>query len=147
MQIIHARKKLYSCQFCQKQFWLKRKLQFHIENQHKEENIYKCEACGKTFNLKLSLKEHVKSEHGIKVQIHSCSICSMPFQSLKRMQHHMKTAHVDPKTYQCDECDFQTNLENLMVKHKKRVHSVQTVIVKTEADDNALNSYEIDNND
>ena len=59
----------------------------------------------------------------------------------------MKTAHVDPKTYQCDECDFQTNLENLMVKHKKRVHSVQTVIVKTEADDNALNSYEIDNND
>ncbi|WAR18142.1 ZSC20-like protein [Mya arenaria] len=66
--IISASKKLYSCQFCGRNFPAPSKLAGHIRI-HTGEKPYKCSTCGRDFTHKHSMLNHMYNVHGQVVKV------------------------------------------------------------------------------
>ncbi|XP_048002665.1 zinc finger protein 791-like isoform X3 [Leguminivora glycinivorella] len=83
--------KMYTCQYCRKQF---RKLSTylgHVRRRHKTMHIA-CEMCGETFINNKGLSYHKACEHGVSLKKYrECKICSVTFVSEDALKKHQET--------------------------------------------------------
>ena len=68
---LHLREKPHECEFCQKRFSEKSKLQKHIEAVHSKEKHHEWEFCQGRFSHKYSLQKHMMAIH-LKEKLHEC---------------------------------------------------------------------------
>ena len=61
---MHGEKKPFSCNICDKAFYLKNNMKQHFEMVHEGKKPFKCDICDKTFSLKSKMKQHIEAIHG-----------------------------------------------------------------------------------
>ena len=101
----------------------------HIKEKHECTTIYLCEHCEFECKLKGDLKKHLLSEHSTNPKIKSkhgnvfeCCQCKKCFVTFDQLVAHTETSH-KLIVYNCNVCDYQTNLEDNLKEHNTLVHS------------------------
>ena len=92
------------CPHCGKYFVGISYLKRHIGMVH-EKNLEKlkvCSACGKAFYLEFQLDRHITEVHGNIDK--PCPICNTTFNSILKMQKHLKNHLLDIRPYSCNHC-------------------------------------------
>ena len=56
----------------------------------------------------------------------ACEICNDKFDTKWGRYFHVKTLHVDPKSFQCEICNFKTSQRKNLEMHIKRVHEKES---------------------
>jgi KRAB domain-containing zinc finger protein len=116
---IHAEKKeIYKCDQCDKQYYYKESLNYHIKIQHKKLRS-NCKICGKTFNHQVSLRIHERKHTGIKP--FRCDVCGKKFLTKHFLQIH-SIVHTKVKKFVCDICGNKFGQKAALYRHKKFVH-------------------------
>merc|ERR1712029_364168 len=86
----------------------------------------KVEGCGLKYVAAALLYNHMANKH--KDDPCSCSFCGRIFKRLSQMRTHEKT-HSTEKTICCDYCDYRTNVQAHLTKHKKTRHPEEIGLV------------------
>ena len=119
---LHLREKPHECEFCQKRFSEKSKLQKHIEAVHSKEKHHEWEFCQGRFSHKYSLQKHMMAIH-LKEKLHECVICQEIFSKKAHLHGHIKAIHLKEKPHECKFFQKKKSPSNLQ-KHTKAVHSL-----------------------
>jgi uncharacterized Zn-finger protein len=105
------------CDECGKGFSLSKKLSQHRRDVH-ETSEAKCETCGSVFSSKKLMQSHKKREHGENEA--KCEQCDKTFK-MGSITAHKKKHHneedIEERNYQCDNCDYFTDLKFNLKKH------------------------------
>ena len=89
------------------------------------EGEYKCKRCGKLFSGYKAAQE--MTTHLVKKcqddDTFQCSQCGKPFRHKADLTYHTKIKHsADVQSLSCDLCDFTTQYEKSLIRHKRRKH-------------------------
>ena len=100
-----------------------------------QERRYKCEDCDFSTNQKHNLKDHVAALHE-GIVLYRCSVCSdYKTYHKKSVESHIKNNHKDSRAtiiktelrekrkYNCEECEYSTDLLQLLKGHRDRKHN------------------------
>jgi len=91
MGSVHAKKKNFTCNVCEKQFYAKRKMEKHIKTVHLGERNFECKLCNETFRYIENLHLHTKKVHeGIKFK---CNQCSKELFNNRGLKRHLLKSH------------------------------------------------------
>jgi len=91
MGSVHAKKKNFTCNVCEKQFYARRKMDKHIRTVHLGEKDHHCKICNEAFRYIENLHLHTKKVHeGIKFKCHQCGKELFNNRGLKR---HLLKSH------------------------------------------------------
>lgn len=113
----------YMCKHCLRTFQWNYMLQRHLVQKHGGKGKFDCTFCDKSFYEKRDLKKHLTRGHGIKAGF-KCDVCGKEFASDKGLSLHMPI-HNHDRVYQCDKCDYKSNVERYLLDHRVRQHGVQ----------------------
>ena len=127
------------CEECGKFFTRKDNLTIHKKRAHRIFKValndvrrmlahrggFKCKMCGQEFfgekaaqTIELHVAKKCKSDTGVE-----CEQCGAPFTHQYDLKQHMKVKHTsDPILFSCSLCDFTSNYEKSLKRHKKRRH-------------------------
>ena len=91
---VHIDNKSFQCESCSMCFYIKEKLQKHIDTVHRSKNDcgHKCNECGKIFNSGHSLHTHRSKMHRTKHHV-KCKFCNESFTGKSGLGIHMLQAH------------------------------------------------------
>ncbi|XP_058066034.1 transcription factor grauzone-like [Anopheles bellator] len=116
-----ARRKVYKCEDCDRNFTTHAEWNSHREQHKLEQQLKKspqCSECSKSFASEASVKRHMETVHGPERYI--CDVCSKAFKSLAQLRHHQKIHHEPSRGVECKICrKWLKNLPNLS-KHMQR---------------------------
>ena len=107
-----------ACQFCDRVFQVKNKLEKHVEK-HKSgelDKIFKCPQCDKVFKKQTELDRHTKLTH-MGVKDYKCEVCGSRFGDSTRLKQH-KWIHADLKQFKCPHENCSQNF-----RHKSHLRS------------------------
>ena len=99
-----------------------------IEDHGKTHLNFKCNICEFRAVLSEDLKQHIESTHiNVQVQVNkvhvlSCMVCDYKCTLNIQLKKHMEKKHVDEGKYQCNFCDFNTDVLTRMYEHKFSDH-------------------------
>ena len=97
------RNEKYQCDRCENIYsgpYAQNSLRAHIKSVHEGEEKVKCPLCGKMV-CKSLLEDHTKRKHN---SDHQCDKCEMTFNTVKRLERHIKHVHDKIKEFICDTC-------------------------------------------
>lgn len=114
---IHSSKKIYSCEFCHKNYSRPSTLKTHMRK-HTGEKPYNCEECGKSFAEKGNLKTHMRIHTGEKP--FKCSICDKKFTTQGHLTDHCRR-HTNSRPFVCH-CG-ESFMRSSTLKIHKRTHT------------------------
>lgn len=123
IKVVHKKIIRFSCNECDKGYYLNCDLQDHIKLMHKNPGkTEKCEKCSFSCYRPSRLKLHILQKHETKPAPFKCNKCSKCFYSLKDLRSHM-TRH-GPKNYKClaPECEWKFHTRSTLIIHGKRAH-------------------------
>ncbi|XP_049546449.1 zinc finger protein 286A-like [Anopheles darlingi] len=118
--------KIYSCEFCGKQFPKRLLLMIHRKNHA----AHKCDQCDASFKLRRDLREH-KLEHQdenideTKDQF-VCKVCSKSHANRDAARRHYANIH-GPARYMCESCPESFKSHFTYSYHKRTKHSVTNI--------------------
>jgi KRAB domain-containing zinc finger protein len=80
---------------------------------------YECEECDYSSKERRLLKGHVRRKH----QDNKCEYpgCNLRVSTPSRLREHMQV-HANEKEYECDLCDYRSNVKSSLNTHKKNKH-------------------------
>ncbi|WAR12877.1 ZN616-like protein [Mya arenaria] len=122
--LITHKQRVYTCQFCSKDFMDSRALKVHTFNAHSQMTVsvnmreYRCHECNKQFFSSKGLKNHLKVHSG-DFKMFSCRVCNKLFVTEQGLSSHAKV-HTRNKDLYCDIChkDFKSRAYSAF--HKKQ---------------------------
>ncbi|XP_073963965.1 uncharacterized protein [Choristoneura fumiferana] len=120
--LIHTRQRLYSCSYCNKQFFTKAHLTNH-QRIHTGEKPYGCDVCNKRFTDISSFIRHKRIHSGLK--LYSCDICNKRFTDKSTLTSHIRI-HSGEKSHSCHVCNKRFTLRGHLTKHM-RIHTGEKV--------------------
>ena len=88
----HNQTKKYKCEYCEKEFLRKDKLQFHSAI-HTGIKSFVCEICGKSFSRKSKLNDHHRRHFGEKKYLCTKAGCSRAYASNADLKIHLRNQH------------------------------------------------------
>lgn len=134
---------LYSCDICQQTFTFRNNLIRHQKNVRcqaptQEENTeadesaaqqWICDYCGDEFTSRNCIMKHMRRQHPDACMV-DCNVCSMPFNSLVRLEVHMREKHnIAAATINvqvpCKYCSATFTSKHELDKHKRVQHLLQ----------------------
>ena len=102
--------KIRSCHLCPFKAKTSAEISTHLKLKHFRDQMkqYKCDKCSYVINSKHSLKLH-KANHD--EATHECEKCGRKYQSLLRLNNHVRRVHNKQNSIPCSHCDqkFQTH--------------------------------------
>ncbi|CAH2100598.1 unnamed protein product [Euphydryas editha] len=111
----------YKCNICDKCFFLKCKLTYHIKRVHLLERNRICHECGQGFFDKQSLDEHMIKHNGERV--FKCTVCHKAYPRKQSLQEHMKI-HNDDRQFKCGVCSQEFVKKWSLKKHMLSNHKI-----------------------
>jgi len=114
----------YPCTFCEYVTKIPSSLKRHISTQHSnmsdsKEESHLCDQCSFIADSAVALKKHVEQHAPLAFP---CTQCDYKTRNAKNLKDHIYKQHMNKDRYLCDKCDFTTNTNQKMTKHKERVH-------------------------
>jgi len=88
MDIYHPNGKQYKCNFCEKEYQVRKSLLRHVNFIHKQKTPYNCQDCGKGFVNNMTLDWHMNVHSGLKP--YKCEFCGQGFQNPSNLGAHQK---------------------------------------------------------
>ena len=79
--------------------------------------LKECSICGYMAKNTSDLKRHLKSEH-LEQKSYSCPDCGIVVSRKYHLLRHIKAVHEEQKFWQCETCDYKTNNFNCFKRHK-----------------------------
>ncbi|XP_070572571.1 uncharacterized protein [Ptychodera flava] len=124
-QNIPVRKKVYTCEICQKTHLTKKSFDLHIASHAglKKPRPYHCKYCGKNFESMGYLTAHERIHTGERP--YSCRYCNKKFTWKGNVTNHEKT-HNKEKPYRCKYCNKMYGTSG-SVKTHERLHNSDRV--------------------
>lgn len=121
MRTQHADGKLYECDYCSKQFLLKKSIIDHFHNVHLHIKKHRCAHCTKRFDKIHDLRRHQSVHKNQKEQSNEnklkCEFCPRLLANKKTMKIHLKT-HTGIKPYECDYCERKFLKPGCLKRHQ-----------------------------
>ena len=109
----------WKCDICDKEYSRKSHLKLHKDRAHFGIR-YSCPNCKHRATTAANLKIHIKSKHeGVKIP---CNLCDHQAYDKSSLSGHIKRVHNTFKAYQCNFCDFKTNLKKYLTTHETNSH-------------------------
>ncbi|CAH1268836.1 ZNF845 [Branchiostoma lanceolatum] len=108
----------FKCDKCDRTFYRKKQLDWHVFSHDKDLSPHQCDSCGKKFVCARTLREHIDAIHK-KIRPYSCSYCSKSFSKQHALEDHQRI-HTGEKKWPCDLCD-----EKFINTHYRKVHKVK----------------------
>ena len=96
MEVVHAGKKLFNCNGCDKAFSNKQHLNWHIEIVHEGKKPFNCNTCDKSFSRIDSMNRHIKAVHEGKKPF-NCNTCDKSFSIKQHLRGHIESVHKGQK--------------------------------------------------
>lgn len=120
-------REIYACDACNRIYFSKLMLTYHIMNVHKNRTRYmQCPKCEVTMCYQSSYVHF----HGHCMQsVSTCPICFIKFDRRKEMLKHVQSHH--PCSYKCGLCQYETKKHDNLVFHKAKMHESKTVTTCT----------------
>ncbi len=115
-EFIHTGEKPHKCTICDKSFALKGNLNLHYKF-HMQDKPHQCTYCGKRFVLKNSMHVHERTHTGEKP--FKCSVCDKAFSSVASQMKHAQI-HTEEKPFKCDVCAMSFRYKTVLNEHNKR---------------------------
>ena len=116
----HRRSHSYSCNLCEFQTYMYRRLKQHMDR-HMGIKNHTCSICGSSYRRRYNLVEHMKSHTGEKP--YTCSDCGKRFARLDHMKVHARTHNKD-QCLLCVTCGLSFPSTNALSKHTKK-HGIE----------------------
>ncbi|XP_059621352.1 zinc finger protein 26-like [Phlebotomus argentipes] len=105
----------FKCSHCDKSFFNKKALQFHLKCANDKNFI--CEVCGKGFGYRGDLTIHMRTHTNERP--FKCKICGKTYKTPSMRIAHMDV-HIDGKTYPCDICGLRLQSKASFRGHMRR---------------------------
>ena len=118
------------CSFCKQDFETYNLLAAHVAYKHCHRNELGklvCIICS-SFQRKnkKDVKKHILRIH-LKCPSQLCKICNKEFDRIGILEEHMRTAHTEGKSYQCDKCEKSFKGKKALWRHYVVFHEKQTI--------------------
>ncbi|XP_033761950.1 zinc finger protein 82 homolog isoform X2 [Pecten maximus] len=78
---------------------------------------YKCKECDKDFRSRAHLSEHMAMHSSLRMYL--CDICGVGFKRKSCQQKHMKSIHLNPRSFQCRDCNKSFNTKYALLRHTR----------------------------
>ncbi|MCL4139266.1 UNVERIFIED_CONTAM: hypothetical protein GTU68_066511 [Idotea baltica] len=128
----------FKCEHCNQQFNDNYDLKLHKQKNHKDALPFFCMVCSHKELTKAGMIVHCTSQHKDDdldsiimrngkpckigpVNIPTCDICKKAFSYRSQLNIHLKV-HTGEKSFNCDHCDYKTNLKKNLENHLQKVH-------------------------
>lgn len=92
-------------------------------------NQFPCQQCEKIYNNKQALNRHIKNIHQMTGTTKTCNVCNQSLISNQKLAQHKEAyqhftiqdiIHPQTKSFMCNLCNFESNLESDLVKHTSK---------------------------
>ncbi|XP_053699420.1 zinc finger protein 208-like [Sabethes cyaneus] len=117
----HTQEKNFKCPECEKKFYLRTQLTQHLKIHKLKRNVgrsHKCPICEKVCKYKSTLAKHLKRHTDERGYI--CDICGASYKSSSGLHMHRQIhTSVEPKPYECDQCNTRFTQKYSLSVHKK----------------------------
>ena len=111
----------FDCDKCDKSFFLKWKLKYHIKAVHEGIKNHQCDICGKKFFEKKNLRIHNEEVHALDRKF-KCQHCEKSYTRARGLECHMESAHALVKKYVCKPCNKTFCSVPALKQHNENVH-------------------------
>jgi hypothetical protein len=120
---VHCSNARFHCDFCGKEFRVKRDLADHmkIHMNIKYRPKFPCFHCSAQFLSRSSLKTHNKTFHSDIVEQHPCDLCGKVFISRLKLQQHILVVH-RKGSHPCPHCGKDFSVKYNLTKHIRKDH-------------------------
>lgn len=115
----HTGQNGFKCQFCDKEFNRKARLQMHIRYVHEKDRPFECDVCLKCFTRKEDLNRHAVLHTGEKP--HQCPQCKKTFAIKPSLKLHMLT-HTKEEPRSCHDCGRAFIRRDCLLRHMRKKH-------------------------
>ncbi|XP_069110924.1 uncharacterized protein [Argopecten irradians] len=121
---VHSDIRPYLCDLCGCSFKRADTLTAHkVTHVDKKYRLYqyKCKECDKDFRSRAHLSEHMAMHSSLRMYL--CDICGVGFKRKSCQQKHMKSIHLNPRSFQCRDCTKSFNTKYALLRHA-RTHDI-----------------------
>ena len=117
-----CRKNRFPCDYCEKRFQSKQRVQEHTDTIHLGKTPFKCKKCTKKWASKYLLDKHFKATHCPQ----KCKICGTVCNHAFDLKRHMVIAHKqNNQAFQCHLCTNQVYFKKLnYARHMSEKHNM-----------------------
>ena len=124
----HTGEKPYSCKYCDAYFATSSALVCHIRV-HTGEKPYKCDQCDKAFTVKSALNSHKHTHSERRVKTFQCTFCDKAFYERSILKRHTRI-HTGEKPFFCQKCMKAYSDSSCRNSHEKRCKGPKTEKIK-----------------
>ncbi|XP_059094243.1 zinc finger protein 85-like [Tigriopus californicus] len=126
---------LFECKPCEEVCHYAKDMSAHVLNFHKDQPEVKCPSCPEVFCLRddpdkflnhyrdcSRVEAETKSKQKVeerKSENYQCDYCGKNYNSKLAFEAHILKQHQGIERYKCDQCDFGTNLKDVLKGHEK----------------------------
>ncbi|XP_055303395.1 zinc finger protein 600-like [Sitodiplosis mosellana] len=124
--LAHSQPGMHFCPICVQTFQTTGELSEHRAivshcSSKKNRGLHKCSICNAILKTRTSFLKHMKSIHSLNT-LHKCNICEASFTQKSALDKH-HDRHEDRTHYQCDICNKIYARNDVLRRHKLRMHS------------------------
>lgn len=118
---------ILKCEHCDQRFDNRSNFDRHQKLHAETKKSFICDHCGLEYYTLAALKEHTLAKHSNPNQkkMHECEVCQKQFVSRGLYKRHI-VVHSEDRPFHCDQCSNAFKLKTHLVRHNKKVHSMQS---------------------
>ncbi|CAK8695661.1 unnamed protein product [Clavelina lepadiformis] len=122
--LIHKNIRPHQCNQCDKAFFERAALRFHMRANHTGERPFACKLCGKAFVRKGNLTGHMVLHSGERP--FRCEVCEKTFNRKSNLKLHMQV-HIPDRAEECGHCDRSYIDKEALRKHRLKAHGIKSL--------------------